>query len=101
MLDIKPFLTIEEGELMPMEKVRTQAQAIDKLVEFVSEFAAVEKLVILQNTPYPTDRTRLLQDRLAAEFPGTSFPVAIDGPSLAAMIGPDATGIVVCEVSRT
>ncbi len=97
MLDIKPFLTIEDGELMPMEKVRTQAQAIDKLVEFVSEFSDVEKLVILQNTPHPNDRTRLLQDRLAAEFPGGSFPVALYGPSLAALIGPDAMGIVVCE----
>lgn len=97
MLDIKPFLTIEEGELMPMEKVRTQAQAIDKLVEFVSEFSAIEKLIILQNTAYPTDRTRLLQDRLAAEFPGHTFPIALYGPSLATMIGPDGMGIVVYE----
>ncbi len=32
MLGIKPFLTIEEGELITMEKVRTRPQAIDKLV---------------------------------------------------------------------
>lgn len=97
MLDIKPFLTIEEGELIPMEKVRTQAQAIDKLVEFVAEFSALEQLVILQNTPYPTDRTRQLQDRLAVEFPGRHFPVMMYGPSLAALIGPDGMGVVVHE----
>jgi len=97
MLDIKPFLTIEEGELLPMEKVRTQIQAVDKLVEFVTEFSTLERLVILQNAPYPTDRTRQLQDRLAVEFPGRQFPVMMYGPSLAAMIGPDGMGVVVHE----
>jgi DegV family protein with EDD domain len=97
MLDIKPFLTIEEGELLPMEKVRTQAQAIDKLVEFVSEFSALERLVILENTPFPSDRTRQLQDRLAAEFPHRTFPSMMYGPSLGALIGPDGMGVVVYE----
>ncbi len=97
MLDIKPFLTIEEGELIPMEKVRTQSQAIDKLVEFVSEFSDLEKLVILNNTPYPTERTRQLQDRFAAEFPGRHFPVMMYGPSLGTMIGTEGMGVVVYE----
>lgn len=97
MLDIKPFLTIEEGEIIPMEKVRTQAQAIDKLVEFVAEFSELDRLVILQHTPYPTDCTRQIQDRLAAEFPGRTFPTMMYGPSLATMIGPDGIGVVVYE----
>lgn len=97
MLNIKPFLTIEDGELIPMEKVRTQAQAIDKLVEFAAEFSDLERLVILQNTLYPTDYTRLLQDRLHAEFGGRTIPVMMYGPSLASLIGPDAMGLVVYE----
>jgi len=97
MLDIKPFLTIEEGELIPMEKVRTQAQAIDKMVEFVAEFSALEQLVILHSAPHPTERTRLLQEHLATEFPGCSFPLVMYQSSLAALIGPDGVGVVVCE----
>jgi DegV family protein with EDD domain len=97
MLGIKPFLTIEEGELITMEKVRTRPQAIDKLVEFVTEFAAVQELIVLQNTPYPTEQTRMLQDRLALEFSPRPFPVAVYNPSLATIIGPDAMGIVVVE----
>jgi DegV family protein with EDD domain len=97
MLNIKPFLTIEDGELIPMEKVRTQIQAVDKLVEFVAEFSEIEELVILQNTPYATDQTRQLQDRLAAEFPGRYFPLMVYGPSLGTMLGPDGMGIVVYE----
>ncbi|MBP8974490.1 MAG: DegV family protein [Anaerolineae bacterium] len=97
MLDIKPFLTIEEGELIPMEKVRTQAQAIDKMVEFVAEFSALEQLVILHSAPHPTERTRLLQEHLATEFPGCSFPLVMYQSSLAALIGPDGVGVVVYE----
>src|SRR5260221_1249302 len=75
MLGIKPFLAIEEGELITMVKVRTRPQAVDKLVEFVTEFATVDHLVILQNTPFVTEQTRMLQDRLALEFSDRSFPV--------------------------
>jgi DegV family protein with EDD domain len=97
MLGIKPFLTIEEGELITMEKVRTRPQAIEKLVEFVTEFAAVQDLIVLQNTPYITEQTRMLQERLALEFSPRPFPVAVYNPSLATIIGPDAMGIVVVE----
>lgn len=97
LLDIKPFLTIEEGKLIPMEKVRTQVQAIDKIVEFVAEFSALEQLIVLHSAPHPTERTRLLIERLATEFPGYSFPLVMYQPSLAALIGPDGVGVVVYE----
>jgi DegV family protein with EDD domain len=97
MLSIKPFLTIEEGELTTMEKVRTRPQAIDKLVEFVTEFGLVERLVILQNTPYPTEQTKMLQERLISEFAQRNFPLVMYNPSLACYLGPDAMGIVIYE----
>src|SRR5258708_1096965 len=97
MLGIKPFLTIEEGELITMEKVRTRPQAIDKLVEFVTEFSSVDYLVILQNTSHLTDQTRMLQERLALEFVDRPFPVVVYKPSLGTFIGPDAMGIIVFE----
>ncbi len=97
MLGIKPFLTIEEGELITMEKVRTKPQAIDKLVEFVTEFAEVDQLVVLQNTTQITEQTRMLQDRLALEFSPRPFPVVMYNPSLGTYIGSDAMGIIVFE----
>jgi len=97
MLDIKPVLTIEEGALIAIEKVQTDAQAIDRLVEFVIEFTDIDRLVILQHTPYPTEQTHLLRERLALEFPDREFPVALYEPSLGALIGPDAMGIMICE----
>lgn len=95
MLGIKPFLTIEEGELIVMEKTRTRLQTIDKLVEFVTEFASIEQLVILQNGY--SEQIRTLQDRIAVEFSRTPFPTITYSPSLACILGPDATGIMILE----
>jgi len=97
MLDIKPFLTIENGELIAMEKVRSQAQAIEKLIEFVAEFSELQHLVILTNALLPAERTRLLLEHLAMEFPDRSFPQVLYQPSLVALIGPDGYGVVVQE----
>jgi DegV family protein with EDD domain len=97
MMGIKPFLTIEDGRLTPMEKVRTRIQAVERLVEFAIEFTDIDDAVILQHKPYMSEQTRMLQDRLAVEFPGRHFPYALYGPSLAALIGTDATGLVVLE----
>ncbi len=97
MLGIKPFLTVEDGELKQMEKVRTRAQAIDRLVEFVVEFTDIEEVVILQHKPYISDQTRMLQDRLAVEFPGRHFPYTLYGPSLTALLGDEVTGVVLLE----
>jgi DegV family protein with EDD domain len=97
MLGIKPFLSIEEGQIIPMEKVRSRERAIDKLAEFANEFAAIERTIVLQSTPYPTDETRMLQERLELIAPGKECPVQLYGPLLASHIGPDGMGLMVYE----
>jgi|FLYN01.1.fsa_nt_gi DegV family protein with EDD domain len=97
MLSIKPFLSMEHGRIILVEKVRTRAQAIDRLLEFIVEFTDVEDMVILQHKPHMSEQTRMLQDRLAVEFPGQHFPFAMYSPTMAALIGADATGVVVLE----
>jgi DegV family protein with EDD domain len=97
MLGIRPFLAIEEGKLIPMEKVRSRERAIDKLVEFASEFSYIERIAILQSTPYPTEQTKTLQERLEPIVTGHEFPILLYGPLLASHIGPDGMGLIVYE----
>jgi DegV family protein with EDD domain len=97
MLDIKPFLAIEEGEIIPMEKVRSPERAIDKLTEFASEFSSIRQIAILQSTSYATEQTKLLRERLETIVPGREIPILLYGPLLASHIGPDGTGLVVYE----
>lgn len=97
MLGIKPFIALEHGRLVLVEKVRTRAQAVDQLFEFAAEFSDLEDVVILQPKSQLTEQTRMLQDRLAAEFPERYFPYSVYNPSLAALLGADAVGVVVLE----
>lgn len=96
MLDTKPFLAIEEGDLIPMEKVRGFDKAIDKLADFANEFTNINQLAILQSDPYVTDYTKMLQDQL--DLPNAEeCPILLYGPLLASKIGPEGMGLVVYE----
>jgi DegV family protein with EDD domain len=97
MLGIKPFLTIEDGQIIPIEKVRTRERAIDKLVEFVSEFVRVERVAVLHGVDTLAEDTQLLLERLSLNCPSYTYPVMRYGPALGCDIGPDGLGIVVYE----
>ena len=97
MLGIKPFLALEEGQIIPMEKVRNRDRAIDKLAEFASEFSTIEQIAILQSTIYPTEETKMLKERLEVIAPDHDYPILLYGPLLASHIGPDGMGLMVYE----
>ncbi len=95
MLNVKPLLIVEDGEIIPLEKVRTRAKAIDKLFEFVAEFAHIEKMAILQSEF--TNDTQLLIEHIHTVFPDMEVPVLTYGPVLATHVGPDTMGIIAYE----
>jgi DegV family protein with EDD domain len=97
MLNIKPLLFMEDGEIIPLEKVRTHEKAIEKLFEFVAEFSELEQAAIVQRYATATKETRLLLERLEQFFPAVKFPVIQYGPVLASHVGPSAMGVVVYE----
>ena len=96
-LGIKPILFLEDGQLMALEKVRTHERAVDKLFEFMAEFADVAQAAVLQRTLTPTAETKMLLGRLQPVFPKIKFPIVQYDPVLAMHIGPAAVGIVVHE----
>jgi DegV family protein with EDD domain len=97
MLNIKPFLAIEDGEIIPLEKVRDREGAVDKLFEFVGEFSQIEQMAIMQSTPEPIEETKMLIERLEMIFPKLKPPILVYGPVLACHIGPNGLGVIVYE----
>ncbi|MBV7330156.1 DegV family protein [Chloroflexi bacterium TSY] len=97
MLGIKAMLMMEEGALMPLEKVQTRDEVVDKLVEFVTEFASVEEVGLVQDC-YEEHQTALIQrlqeDSRLRDIPIHQVPYP---PSLAAHIGSNVLGVVVYE----
>ena len=99
MLGVKPIIALELGELIPFEKVRTRTQALERLIEFASEFPQIEQLAVLRGRARVASAARQLRSRVADAYPDARITNAIFGPALAAMVGPDGLGIILCEAS--
>ena len=97
MLDIFPFLTVEHGRLIPMEKVRSRIRAQEKLIEFVMEFSDIEHLGILHSTTEPDEEALSVAERLEALYPDTPISYVNYGPALATYVGLNGLGLLVLE----
>jgi DegV family protein with EDD domain len=99
MLRIKPLLLVEDGDIVPLEKVRTRTMAIEKLADFVAEFATIQQVVIVKS-PLENEINDLVGDLralLSQALPGEQFPVIEYDPVLGCHLGPEALGVVVYE----
>ncbi len=95
MLGIKPLLIIEEGEIQPLEKVRTRTNALEKLFEFITEFPHIEKMTLIKGIE-SAGMEELLQ-RIETAYPDKEIDVVTYGSALATYVGPGAMGVFVYE----
>ncbi len=97
-LEIIPCLSMEEGELVAVEKVRSPEKAIEKLAEFALEFEPDAHYSILQMSPAPGAKSRALIEALK---PGLARASAIGvqscGASVSSIIGLSGVGIMIFE----
>jgi DegV family protein with EDD domain len=95
LLNIRPILKLEEGEVRPVEKVRTRAKAIDRLVEFVELFPEIDRLAVVHGGN-PGDVESLLR-RVEPMYPRERIVVSQYGPVIGSHAGPCGLGIVVSQ----
>lgn len=91
----KPLLIVDEGEIVPYERTRTRAKAIEGLYTFVEDFPNVQDVVAMYGTT-PEDIEKLLE-KVELIFPRDKVQIAQFGPTIAAHLGPGAMGVVVFE----
>jgi DegV family protein with EDD domain len=95
MLGIKAMLMMEDGWLVTQEKVQTRDEVVEKLREFVSEFASIREIGVFQQG-YESVRSDLMA-RLRETLPKAPIHKVDYPPSLAAYVGPNTVGVVVHE----
>ena len=100
MLGIIPFLTMEDGNLIPMEKVRSRQRALEKLIEFICEFSSVDQIGILLHKSTPTEEGHLVIDRLRSLYPSTPITTSCYGPAVSTYLGFHGMGAVVQETAE-
>lgn len=90
-LKLKPILTMDEGEVRPLERVRTRIKAINRLAHLASSGGPIEDLFVFHNTT-PED-CQSLQDTLTKQLPLKTITVCRLGPVVGTHAGPGAIGL--------
>ena len=95
MLKVKPILTIQDGEVYPVERPRSRERGRARLVEMVRQLAPLYQV----NVIYSTDRAQALGVR--AELAEMTSPENLYetrfGPVLGTYLGPNALGVAVTQ----
>lgn len=91
-LNVKPILTLKDGEVIPAIQVRSRAKGIDKLFEFVKNASKIEDLAIVYSTT--PDEAQALAERLGSVFDREKITIARMGPVLGVHMGPGMLVVV-------
>jgi DegV family protein with EDD domain len=90
-LNVKPLVTLLDGEVEPLGRARSRRQAVDRMIDVLLRAGTLRRLAVLHGDA--SEDARLLRDRLAAHYPGLDIPVAQIGPVVATHAGPGVLGL--------
>ncbi len=90
-LNVKPLLTLEHGEVEPLGRARSRRHAIDRMVEIMQRAGTLRRVAVLHGDA-PED-AQLLRARLTSLYPALDVAVAQIGPVVATHAGPGVLGI--------
>ncbi len=95
LLQLKPLLRVDGGQVVPFERTRTRSKAMAALVSFARDISNIDRIAVIYNTT-PDDAARLAE-QIAPLVNGDEIPSIQFGPVIAAHIGPNAVGLAIRE----
>ena len=98
LLSIKPILTIKEGEIAPLTKKRSEAAAMDYLVNLVAGIKNIEALAVEHgNSP---EQAEALFERIGSIYPKEKIYRSTVSPVIGTYTGPNLLSVTVLEGSQ-
>ena len=95
MLSIKPILTVKDGEMAPLTRVRSRAAGIDYLYNTAVSFPGIEELAVEHCTT--PDDAEMITERLGSIFPRERIYRSTISPVVGTYAGPNALAISILE----
>jgi DegV family protein with EDD domain len=92
MLDVKPLLKLDQGEIKALDQTRTRAKAIPGMIQRLKDEGPLESLAVMHGSA-PADAEKL-RDQLRTEMPGMEIEIGQIGAVLGTHTGPRALGLV-------
>jgi DegV family protein with EDD domain len=94
-LNLKPLLTIRDGEVYPMDRVRTRHRALNKMLQLMLEHQPFDEVAVLHSAA--PEEAEQVAEQLATFFPRERIHMSQFGPVLGTHIGPGAVGVGVLQ----
>lgn len=98
MLDIKPILTLRDGEVVPIARVRTRDRALKAIANLVAAQAPLEELYIMHAAA--AGDAAALAAMLRQYSDNGDIPTMPLGPVAGVHVGPGSLGVVTLRRSR-
>jgi len=95
LLSFKPILTLKDGEVSPMTRVRSRAAGTDYLFNYVAGFPQIEELAV-EHAMTP-DEAEALAEHLSSLFPREQIHISTVSPVIGAYVGPQVLSVSVLE----
>lgn len=96
LLSIKPMIHFEDGEVAPLERVRTRAKGVERLRQLATADKTIRRLMVASGGDEALATT--FAASVAADLPHTDIRTAQIGPVVGVYAGPYSLGI--CTVRR-
>jgi DegV family protein with EDD domain len=91
LLNVKPLLKIDNGQVLPLERVRSRGGALRRLRELTGELGALERIAVLHgDAPEAADE---LVQALAEDFPSLRVERGEISPVVGVHAGPGIVGV--------
>ena len=90
-LNVKPILTIKDGEFVPVGQVRSRSKGIERLFDFTKDTVDIEDLAVVHSTT--PDEAKSLAERISSTLSLKQVRIARLGPVLGVHGGPGVMAI--------
>lgn len=95
MLSVKPILTVKDGEVSPVTRVRSRTAGTDYLYNFVAGFPRIDGLAV-EHATTPDEADELI-NRLSAIFPKDKILKSTVSPVIGTYVGPHVLSVSILE----
>ncbi len=91
--NIKPILTVKEGEIAPLERVRSRMRAEERVFDLTVAAGDAERLAVCHSSS--NDEAERWAERLRTTLPGVTVETGWLGPVVGVYAGPNVLGMAV------
>lgn len=95
LLNVKPLITLEGGEVVPVGQARTRSKGIERLYDFVSKATNIQDVTVAYSTT--PDEAKVLAERIGVIYDKQPVRIARFGTTMGVHMGPGSLAVAFRE----